>query len=90
MRFEGSPAESMSSDKQKVMHSNFFVDGNLLFMASDTGNEGNKANDSGIVHLSLNFNDPGKMQNVLYEVVNLSETLELKTFEFLILNFDLV
>ena len=64
MRFEGSPAESMSSDKQKVMHSNFFVDGNLLFMASDTGNEGNKANDSGIVHLSLNFNDPGKMQNV--------------------------
>lgn len=51
MRFEGTPAESMSDDKQKVMHSHFAVNGNLLFMASDGG----RSNDGGMVHLSLNF-----------------------------------
>ena len=64
MRFEGSPAENMSVDKQKVMHSHFAVDGNVLFMASDTGQSNAGANQGGMVHLSLNFTDAGKLQQV--------------------------
>jgi PhnB protein len=64
MRFEGSPAENMSSDKQKVMHSHFVVDGNLLFMASDNGTGGSEGANGGLVHLSLNFTDAGRIQQV--------------------------
>ena len=64
MRFEGSPAENMSEDKQKVMHSHFAVEGNLLFMASDSGSNDQKAANGGMVHLSLNFTDAGKIQQV--------------------------
>lgn len=64
MRFEGSPAENMSADKQKVMHSHFAVDGNILFMASDSGQGGPEASNGGIVHLSLNFTDAGHIKNV--------------------------
>jgi len=62
-RFEGSPMENMASDKQKVMHSNFAVDGNVLFMASDGGEQGGQVATGGTIHLSLNFNDVGKMEN---------------------------
>ena len=61
MRFEGSPVEKMNADPNKVMHSHFYMDGNLLFMASDGGNN---AGGGGLVHLSLNFTDNGKMENV--------------------------
>lgn len=64
MRFEGSPAENMSEDKQKVMHAHFAVDGNLLFMASDSGSGGQQAVSGGMVHLSLNFTDAGRIQQV--------------------------
>ena len=64
MRFEGSPAENMSEDKQKVMHSHFAVDGNVLFMASDSGFGGAVAPTGGMVHLSLNFTDAGRIQQV--------------------------
>jgi len=64
MRFEGSPAENMSEDKQKVMHSHFAVEGNLLFMASDSGSNDQQAANGGMVHLSLNFTDAGKIQQV--------------------------
>lgn len=64
MRFEGSPAEKMSKDKQKVMHSHFAVDGNVLFMASDSGFGGSGAAHGGMVHLSLNFTDAGRIQQV--------------------------
>lgn len=64
MRYEGSPAESMSADKQKVLHSHFAADGNILFMASDSGQGGPEAANGGMVHLSLNFKDAGKMENV--------------------------
>ena len=64
MRFEGSPAENMSQDKQKIMHSHFAVDGNILFMASDTGFGGPQATNGGMVHLSLNFTDAGRIQQV--------------------------
>jgi len=41
MRFEGSPVESMavSGEKQKIMHSHFAA-GEILFMASDSGQGG--------------------------------------------------
>ena len=52
-RFEGSPAEGMSADTQKVMHATF-VAGDLTLMASD-GAEAEAA--GGMVDLSLNFTD---------------------------------
>jgi PhnB protein len=58
MRFEGTPAESMSADKQKVMHSHFAKDGDNLFMASDGG----QTNQGGMVHLSLNFNNANDIE----------------------------
>jgi PhnB protein len=60
MRFEGSPAEGMSNDKQKVMHAHFSVDGQVLFMASDSGMEGTA--NPGQVHLSINFTDAGHIE----------------------------
>ena len=52
-RFEGSPAESMSADQQKVMHAQFKA-GNLFFMASD-GQENEAV--GGMVHMSLDFDN---------------------------------
>ena len=63
MRFEGTPGETMAADKQKVMHSHFAVNGNILFMASDNGG-GPQIAPGGPVHLSLNFTDAGHIQNV--------------------------
>lgn len=60
MRFEGTPAESMSDDKQKVLHAHFAINGNVLFMASDGG----QSNESGKVHLSLNFNSEVEIDRV--------------------------
>jgi PhnB protein len=60
MRFEGSPAEGMSNDKQKVMHAHFSVAGQVLFMASDSGKEGTP--NPGQVHLSINFTDAGQIE----------------------------
>ena len=59
-RFEGSPAESMSADKQKVMHAHFAA-GDFMFMASD-GNENEGV--GGMVHLSLNFTDAQQIAKV--------------------------
>lgn len=50
MRFEGSPAESMSPDKQKILHATFRA-GDVMFMASD----GSESLSGGPVHLSLDF-----------------------------------
>lgn len=52
-RFEGSPAQSMSADGQKVMHA-IFTAGDFQLMASD-GKENEAV--GGMVHLSLNFTD---------------------------------
>ena len=59
-RFEGSPAEGMSADKQKIMHATFIADG-LTFMASD--GDGKDAV-GGMVHLSLNFTADGEIDKV--------------------------
>lgn len=64
MRFEGSPVEDKTDDKQKVLHSQFYVNGNLLMMASDTGQGAPQAGPGGMVHLSLNFKDEGHIRNV--------------------------
>lgn len=64
MRYEGSPAEAMSDDTEKVLHSHFVVDGNILFMASDSGKGAPMASPGGMVHLSLNFKDEGRLENV--------------------------
>ena len=69
MRFEGSPVESMASDKQKVMHSHFVAKG-ILFMASDSGEGGPVAGNSGLVHFSVDFDnvdDEEKVFNALAE-----------------------
>ncbi|MFN2457778.1 MAG: VOC family protein [Chitinophagaceae bacterium] len=58
-RFEGSPAESMSEDKQKILHANFEADG-LSFMASDGG----KGVEGDMVHLSINFDDVEDQQKI--------------------------
>lgn len=55
------PAEnSMQMDPDKIMHTHFAKDGNVLFMASDGPVD---ASDSGIVSLSLNFDDAGSIQS---------------------------
>ena len=65
MRFGGSPMENSGEEnKDKVLHSLFMVDGNMIFMASDTGGNNSNANQAGMVHLSMNFSDEGKMTNV--------------------------
>jgi len=59
-RYADAPGHQMGMDPQKIMHTHFTVDGNMLFMASDGPID---ANDSGMVSLSLNINDIGKTQN---------------------------
>ena len=74
-RFEGSPAESMSEDKQKIMHAHFEGNG-VVFMASDgAGPVGNAGN----IHLCLDFSDRNAMDNVFNAMAaggNISMPLE--------------
>jgi PhnB protein len=62
-RYEGSPIESMATEKQKVMHSHFAAK-DVLFMASDSFKDDPVANNSGMIHLSINFNDTAEMEKV--------------------------
>lgn len=59
-RYSDAPENQMGMDPDKVMHTHFTKDGNVLFMASDGPVD---ASDSGIVNLSLNFTDPGSIQS---------------------------
>ena len=59
-RYEGSPGESMSDDKQKVMHASFEGRGITLLASDGTGNEAT----SGSIHLCLDFKDVSAMENV--------------------------
>ena len=63
MRFEGTPGESMSADKQKIMHSHFVADG-FFFMASDSGMGAPTSDSSGQVHLSINFEDGAQQEKI--------------------------
>lgn len=58
-RFADAPENNMGMDPQKIMHTQFTVNGNTLFMASDGPGAGS---DTGMVSLSLNYTDPGSMK----------------------------
>jgi PhnB protein len=58
-RYADAPDNAMGMGPDKIMHTHFAVDGNILFMASDGPSD---ANDSGMVSLCLNFTDNGGMQ----------------------------
>jgi len=60
-RYEGSPAESMNADKQKVLHASFEGKG-VAFMAADgaPGTVGTAGN----IHLCIDFKDVVAMENV--------------------------
>lgn len=60
MRYSDAPENPGGMAPDKIMHTHFNVDGNLLFMASDGPID---ANDSGIVSLSLNFKDAGNIKS---------------------------
>lgn len=62
-RFEGSPAEGMATDKQRVMHAQFEAP-RISFMASDSGDESWKAEKGNMVHLSINFDDAVELEKV--------------------------
>lgn len=60
-RYGDMPGENkMGMAPDKIMHTQFMTDGNVLFMASDGPSD---AKDSGNVSLSLNFTDTGSIQN---------------------------
>lgn len=67
MRFEGSPAEEQTNDKQKVLHAHF-VAKKIFFMASDSGDDGWKAKGGNMVHLSVNFDDAGELEKVFRQM----------------------
>lgn len=58
-RYADAPENGMGMDPEKIMHTHFAVDENVLFMASDGPVD---ASDSGMVSLSLNFTDAGAIQ----------------------------
>lgn len=62
-RFEGSPAEGMDQDGQKVLHAQFCAK-KLQFMASDSGDKDWKATGGNMVHLSIDFDEPGELEKV--------------------------
>ena len=61
MRYENSPAEAMAKTKQNVIHAGFAAPG-VIFMASDAGKGGLEASNSGMIHLSLNFNEVADLE----------------------------
>ncbi|HVG13798.1 MAG TPA: VOC family protein [Chitinophagaceae bacterium] len=60
MRYEGSPAEGMSADKEKILHASLIAKG-ITIMASD-GDGASK--DGGMVHLSCDFSDADEQEAV--------------------------
>lgn len=62
-RYAGSPAEEMATDKQKVMHAHF-ESKDVFFMAADAGIGGAVETTSGMIHMSLSFDDVGEMEKV--------------------------
>lgn len=59
-RFEGSPAESLSADNQKVMHATFEGNG-IAFMASDGAQP---VSNNGNIYLCLDFKDAKAMESI--------------------------
>ncbi|HEX6335249.1 MAG TPA: VOC family protein [Flavisolibacter sp.] len=67
MRFSDAPpdVQGMSNDNNLVMHATFQAKG-LMFMASDSGQTAPSAQGGGggMVHLSINFDNAGELDNV--------------------------
>lgn len=62
-RFEGSPAEEMATNGQRVLHAQF-VAKKLSFMASDSGDETWKTAGGNMVHLSIDFDEAGELEKI--------------------------
>lgn len=63
MHYEGTPAETMADNRQKVLHAQFEA-GDVKFMASDDGRPHGKPSTSGTVHFSLSFDTIGEQERV--------------------------
>jgi PhnB protein len=77
-RFEGSPAEGMSADKQKILHATFEA-GEVIFMASDSGEDSTISPNGGMVHLTLDVKtaeELDKVFNALSEGGNITMPLQ--------------
>ena len=60
-RYEGSPVESSSNEKQKILHASFEGNG-IALLASDDMKD--SVSSTGNVHLCLDFKDAQAMDNV--------------------------
>jgi len=67
-RYEGSPIESMASNKQKIMHATL-VAKDIMIMGADDGEEEKENKGSGAVHLNINFDEPGDEEKVFNALV---------------------
>ena len=70
MKFSDAPpdVQKQMGGGNGVMHATFLADG-LMFMASDSGSTApGSGKDGGMVHLSINFNDTGSMENVFMKL----------------------
>lgn len=61
-RYEGSPMESMVSDKQKVMHATLIAK-DITIMGADDGQRKAENKGSGAVHLNINFDNTDEEEN---------------------------
>ena len=66
--YEGTPGESFAKGKNKVMHATFEGKGFSL-MASDSGQGAPVAETSGMVHLSINFDNVAEEEKVFSALV---------------------
>jgi PhnB protein len=62
-RFEGSPVQELATDKNQVMHATFVAKG-LVLLASDGGRGQSNESGSGMLHLSLQFEDIQEMEKI--------------------------
>ena len=61
-RYEGSPMESMASDKQKIMHATMIAK-EITIMGADDERTGTESKGSGAVHLNINFDNPDEISS---------------------------
>jgi PhnB protein len=67
-RYEGSPIESMASDKQKIMHATLIAK-DIMIMGADDGHEEKENRGSGAIHLNINFNNPDEEEKIFNALV---------------------
>ena len=67
-RYEGSPIESMATDKQKIMHATLAAK-DIMIMGADDGQEMKENKGSGAIHLNINFDNPDEEEKVFNALV---------------------